>query len=95
MNNYKYMFCEYLRAQVRAYRKQHKISQENMSEMLHVSPRSYFDQEHGKYGFSALSLISFLILLSEDEVTEFIVQYRKIAEKIDQGILDRENESVA
>ena len=60
MNSYKYMFQEYLRKWIRSFRTSRKISQEHMSEMIHVSPRSYFDQEHGKYGFSAITDIAAL-----------------------------------
>lgn len=96
MNSYKYMFQEYLRKWIRSFRTSRKISQEHMSEMIHVSPRSYFDQEHGKYGFSAISLISFLLLLTQEELMEFLDGYRSIAEEIAKGNLEAgKSENVA
>ena len=83
MNSYKRVFQEYLRNKVCYFRKQNGISQERMSEMLQVSPRSYFDQEHGKYGFSAHSFASFLLLLPDDEVVSFLNDYRKEREKME------------
>ena len=92
MNQYKFFFQNYLRKHVRVYLKARKLSQERMSEKLHVSPRSYFDQEHGKFGFSAISLISYLILLPDEDAVEFIRGYRKIAEEIDNGELEPDSE---
>lgn len=88
MSNYKYLFQKFLRKSVRTFRSRNAISQERMAELLHVSPRSYFDQEHGKYGFSSTSLISYLLLLSDDEVLLFLKDFREYLKKT-------ENEHVA
>ena len=85
MNNYKYLFQKFLRKNVRSFRSRNSLSQERMAELLHVSPRSYFDQEHGKYGFSALSLASYLLLLSDDEVLIFLRELRALVEQIEKG----------
>lgn len=84
MSNRKHLFQEFLRKQIFRFRSKNSLSQERMSELLHVSPRSYFDQEHGKYGFSSLSLITFLLLLSEDEVLDFLQECRNIAQDTDK-----------
>ena len=39
-----------------------------MAELLQVAARSYADQEHGKYGFSLLSVLYFFSLLEREEV---------------------------
>lgn len=77
----KQLLMSYLRKEIHTYRDQEGFSQEMMAEKLHISPRSYFDQEHGKYGFSALSLIYFLLLLPEDEVIIFLKNFRKVLQR--------------
>ena len=57
---------DYLRESIRAYRKAKGFSQESMAAILEISPRSYNDQERGKYGFSAISLVFFMIALPDD-----------------------------
>lgn len=56
------------------YRIEHNISQEQMATLLHVSPRSYVDLEHGKYLCSTIVFISFLALFPKDEQLLLIVQ---------------------
>lgn len=43
-----------------------------MAELLHVAPRSYFDQEHGKYGFSAVTVIFYFLMLSREEALSLL-----------------------
>lgn len=62
---------DFLRKHIYAYRTKNNLSQERMSENLKVSTRSYVDQEHGKMGFSALSLVYFIFLLEEHEIIAF------------------------
>ena len=52
-----------------SYRKSSGLSQESMASILHVSPRSYCDQEQGKYGFSLLSLIYFMAATMSERTT--------------------------
>lgn len=79
--NSKQLLMNYLRKEIHAFRDQEGYSQEMMAEKLHIAPRSYFDQEHGKYGFSALSLIYFLLLLPEDEVIIFLKNFRELLQR--------------
>lgn len=60
------------------YRHNHQLSQEQMAEILHVSTRSFADQEHGKYGFSALPFACFLFILSDDETVCFLKELKTI-----------------
>lgn len=71
-NDSKFFIYACLRTAVQSYRKKYGFTQEEMAEALHVSARSYWSQEHGAHGFSGSSVIYFLILLSEDELTELI-----------------------
>lgn len=79
--NSKQLLTAYLREQIHVYRNKEGYTQEKMAEKLHIAPRSYFDQEHGKYGFSALSLTYFLLLLSEEEVLLFLNNFREILQR--------------
>ncbi len=80
MDDHKHLLQDFLRNQILDYRHQNHLTQENMAEALHVSPRSYFDQEHGRYGFSAMSLVFFILLLSEEDLLEFFKNLRFILE---------------
>ena len=76
MNDNKLVFQNYLRNNIHSYRKNHAISQEHMAEALRISPRSYIDQEHGKYGFSAMTLVYYIFLLNDEEILTFIGELR-------------------
>lgn len=84
MNNYKH-FHEFLRIQICSYRSRHAFTQERMAEILHVSTRSYFDQEHGKYGFSSPTFAFFLLHLSEEEVLTLLRDARNVLEGRDEN----------
>lgn len=80
MDDHKYLLQDFLRNQILDYRHQNHLTQEGMAEALHVSPRSYFDQEHGRYGFSAMSLVFFILLLSDEDLLKFFKNLRFILE---------------
>ncbi|MDO5146576.1 MAG: hypothetical protein Q4D60_06210 [Eubacteriales bacterium] len=84
MNNYK-CFHELIRKQIQSYRLQHSYTQEHMAELLHISARSYFDQEHGKYGFSSITLAYFLLMLSAEEVMSLLGEVRTVLEGRDRN----------
>ena len=79
MKNFKH-FYEFLRLQIHSYRSRHSFTQERMAEILHISARSYFDQEHGKYGFSSPTFAFFLLNLSEEEVLRLLKDARTVLE---------------
>ena len=72
MNENKLVFQDFLRSRIHSYRSVHAFSQEHMAEALRISPRSYIDQEHGKYGFSAY----YIFLLNDEEILTFIGELR-------------------
>lgn len=78
MNENKLVFQDFLRSQIHSYRSVHAFSQEHMAEALRISPRSYIDQEHGRYGFSAMTLVYYIFLLNEndEEILTFIRELR-------------------
>lgn len=74
----------FIRDQIYRYRKSLSYSQEYMAELLHISPRSYFDQEHEKYGFSTYTCLRFLLLLSKSERTQFFQELQELFETCEQ-----------
>ena len=76
MNENKLVFQDFLRSRIHSYRNVHAFSQEHMAEALRISPRSYIDQEHGKYGFSAMTLVYYIFLLNDEEILTFIGELR-------------------
>lgn len=67
-----------LRNCILTYRLNHGLSQERMAEALHISPRSYNDQEHNRYGFSAMSMVYYLLLLEDQEILAFYKELRTL-----------------
>lgn len=87
MDENKFVFQNFLRNQIHSYRNLHAFSQEQMAEALHISPRSYIDQEHGKFGFSAMTLMNYICLLTDEEILDF---FREL-----KCLIGRRNEDVA
>ncbi|HIX72472.1 MAG: helix-turn-helix transcriptional regulator [Clostridiales bacterium] len=54
------------------YRMENSYSQELMAEKLNISPRSYWEQEKGKSGFSGKTICRFLCILPPEEVIKLI-----------------------
>ena len=84
MRQYKPFLQDFLRKSIYNFRIQHQFTQEKMAELLGVSSRSYIEQEHGKYGFSALSLIFYLLVLPEKDVLLLLEKIREDLQKIQQ-----------
>lgn len=81
MRQYKFLLQSLLRDSIYAFRKKRRYSQERMAELLHISARSYIDQEHGKYSFSALSVLFYFLVLPEEEVLSFLRTFRERLEQ--------------
>lgn len=69
MRSYKNALKDYLRVFLKSFRKEMKLSQEEMAEKLKLTPRSYSDLERG---VSCLSTISILLLFSLMETDDII-----------------------
>ncbi len=82
----KRLLMDYLSMQIRIFRGKEDLTQEKMAEKLHITPRSYFDLEHGKSGFSAMSLIYFLLLLSDEDIIKFIGNFRKLLQRSEKDV---------
>lgn len=85
MRMYQSLLKKFLSERVYEKRMQLQYSQERMAEVLHISPRSYIDLEHGKYGFSILTFIFFLLLLSEEEVLQLLKDFKNLTERTDHN----------
>lgn len=86
MRRYNLLVRAMLREMIWNYRKRAQYTQEDMAEKLHISPRSYVDQEHGKYGFSAVSLLFFLSILPDEEVLALVHTFEGKVEEEDKDV---------
>ena len=62
-------------------RKARHLSQAQMAELLHITPRAYNDLERGKYCVSTQALVHFLLLLDDQEILEFFREARGLLEQ--------------
>ena len=69
---------EHIQKSMRNYRLNHSFTQEYMAEILGMSTRAYWNHEHGKHGVSVPCTVSFLLLLSEEELTDFLEGLRSL-----------------
>ena len=76
MSQYKLLLQGILTDRILVYRTANHFTQEQMAELLRISPRSYFDLEHGKYGLSALTLVFFLSMLPKSEVGNLLDEFQ-------------------
>lgn len=67
----------FLKVEVKTFRKKRAVTQEVLAERLEISTRSYADLEHGKKGFSANSLMNFMLLMTPEEAGDFLERFRK------------------
>ena len=58
------------------YRMENSYSQERMAEKLNISPRSYWEQEKGKSGFSGRTICRLLCIRPPEEVSSLIHSLR-------------------
>lgn len=78
MNHYKPIVKNFLTDFTLRFRDKLNITQDKMSELLHITPRAYQYLESGINGFSAVSLMLLLNLLSEEERAVFFRDFQKV-----------------
>lgn len=78
MQTNKTLFRDFFAVKFKKYRFKHDLSQEQMAERLHISTRSYSDIERRIYGISAQTLVMYMLIISEDELQQLILDLRKL-----------------
>ena len=73
MKQHKMLVREFLAGYTEAFRKAQGLTQDKMAEALHITSRAYRDLEHGKYCFSAITLL-FLLLTLDDERQKLLLE---------------------
>ena len=81
MRKYEDLFLAFWVVRIREFRTKMNLSQEKLAEKLHVNTRSYQKLERGVHKPSAITIIPFLYLLSDQEIISFIRSSGQIAEK--------------
>ena len=71
MKHYKTMLRVFLSAYAESLRKARNLSQEQMAELLKITPRAYSNLKNGKFCFSILPLLCMLLLLDDNEFNAF------------------------
>ena len=84
MNGYKALLQKQFSLQVKALRQKRNLTQEEMSERLHITSRAYSDLERGCSCCSALALLFFLLMLKSDELETFLNRLRKQIQVLEQ-----------
>ena len=79
MKQHKMLTKEFLAEYTDNLRKLRNLTQDEMAERLRITSRAYGDLERGKYCFSAIALLFFLLMLSDDELKAFLESFRKRA----------------
>lgn len=74
---YKILLRRFLSEEIQKYRVRCQLTQEQISELLCMAPRSYADLEHGVCGCSGLTVVLFLLLLKDEEVLQLLRGARK------------------
>lgn len=81
---YKRLLQDFLAEQIRRYRRENGLTQERMAEALRISPRSYIDLEHGRYGCSMMTAIFFLVNLDKEPLFQLWNDLRELVKRADQ-----------
>ena len=84
MNIYKSLLQKQFSLQVKALRQNRGLTQEEMSERLHITSRAYSDLERGCSCCSALVLLFFLLMLKSDELEAFLNRLRQQIQAFEQ-----------
>lgn len=83
MKQYRVLARNFLAETTNALRKRRNLTQDEMAERLRITSRAYGDLERGKYCFSAVALLFLLLMLSEEEVKDFLKEFRKRVDELE------------
>lgn len=85
MELYESVIRRYLSEYACSLREKRGLTQAEMAERLRITERAYSDLERGVYCFSAVPLVSLLLMLKSDEFEEFIEPLRGEIAKLEAG----------
>ena len=77
MTAYKQLIRTFFSEAVGVIRRSKGMTQEEMAEKMRISCRAYGDLERGKYSFSTIALIFFLLMMDSGEIIELLEAFRK------------------
>ena len=80
MRRYERKFLVFWVGQVRGFRLDNRLTQEELAEALYLSARSYQKLERGVHKPSAITLLLFLNLLPDQEVLAFVRTFAQLVE---------------
>lgn len=83
MRKYEDLFLAFWVVRIREFRTKMNLSQEKLAEKLHVNTQNYQKLERGVHKPSAITIILFLYLLSDQEIVSFIRSFAQLVEKAD------------
>lgn len=81
MRKHESLFLAFWVVRIREFRTKMNLSQEKLAEKLHVNTRNYQKLERGDHRPSAITIILFLYLLSDQEIISFIRSFGQMVEK--------------
>ena len=81
MRKHEGLFLVFWVVRIREFRTKMNLSQEKLAEKLHVNTRNYQKLERGDHRPSAITIILFLYLLSDQEIISFIRSFGQMVEK--------------
>ena len=84
MSSYKLLLQKQFSIQSKALRQKRNLTQEEMSEHLHITTRAYSDLERGRSCCSSMALLFFLLMLKSDELEDFLNRLRKQVKILEQ-----------
>ena len=64
------------------------ITQEKMAELLYLTTRAYGSLERGKSGFSAVTVILFLALLSDEGIVRVVRDFARLLPELEENEFD-------
>ena len=81
MRKHESLFLAFWVVRIREFRIKMELTQERLAEKLCLSTRNYQKLERGVHNPSAITIILFLYLLSDQEIISFIRSFGQMVEK--------------
>ena len=95
MKSYKILVRVILSEYVDLVRKRKRMTQEEMAERLRITSRAYGDLERGKYCFSTVVFLFFLLMLEDGEIQDLLDDFRSRVYNLEQQDPADEGKSIS